>query len=86
LLQSRVTGVDLPQVIEKFWHYRPTDEPQSGERAMSYPALTLGATPATLIVSGPWTAAQSASLEQLVATSPLIDARRANVLEKALSS
>ena len=62
---------------------RPT---QSGERAMSYPALTLGATPATLIVSGPWTAAQSASLEQLVATSPLIDARRANVLEKALSS
>ena len=53
---------------------------------MSYPALTLGATPATLIVSGPWTAAQSASLEQLVATSPLIDARRANVLEKAFSS
>ena len=43
---------------------------------MSYPALTLGATPATLIVSGPWTTAQSASLERLVATSPSIDVRR----------
>ena len=29
---------------------------------MNVPALTLGANPATLIVSGPWTAAQSASL------------------------
>jgi phospholipid/cholesterol/gamma-HCH transport system permease protein len=47
---------------------------------MSYPALTLGAAPATLIVSGPWTTAQSASLERLVATSPLIDARRRNVV------
>ena len=45
---------------------------------MSYPALTLGATPATLIVSGPWTTAQSASLERLVATSPSIDAQRRN--------
>ena len=43
---------------------------------MSNPALTLGAAPATLIVSGPWTAAQSASLERLVATSPSIDAQR----------
>jgi phospholipid/cholesterol/gamma-HCH transport system permease protein len=47
---------------------------------MSYPTLTLGATPATLIVSGPWTTAQSASLERLVATSPSIDAQRRNVV------
>ena len=47
---------------------------------MSYPALTLGAAPATLIVSGPWTTAQSASLERLVATSPSIDAQRRNVV------
>ena len=53
---------------------------------MSYPALTLGANPGNPDRDGPWTAAQSASLEQLVATSPLIDARRANVIEKALSS
>jgi len=47
---------------------------------MSLPALTTGATPTTLIVSGPWTAAQAASLEQLVTTSPSIDARRRNIV------
>jgi phospholipid/cholesterol/gamma-HCH transport system permease protein len=48
--------------------------------AMSCPALTLGATPATLIASGPWTAAQSASLERLLATLPSIDTQRRNVI------
>ncbi len=47
---------------------------------MSIPALTLGATPTTLIVSGPWIAAQAASLEQLVTTSPSIDARRRDIV------
>jgi phospholipid/cholesterol/gamma-HCH transport system permease protein len=47
---------------------------------MSSPALTLGATPATLIASGPWTAAQSTLLERLVATLPLIDAQRRSVV------
>jgi phospholipid/cholesterol/gamma-HCH transport system permease protein len=46
---------------------------------MSSPALTLGATPATLIASGPWTAAQSASLERLLAALPSIEPRRRNV-------
>ena len=49
------------------------------EGVLNFPALTLGANPATLIVSGPWTAAQSVSLEQLVATSPSISAQRRNV-------
>ena len=44
---------------------------------MSYPALTIGATPATLVVSGPWTAAQSVSLERLAAAYfPTIDAQK----------
>ena len=47
---------------------------------MSLPALTAGATPTTLIVSGPWTAAQATSLEQLVTTSPSIDARRRDIV------
>jgi len=47
---------------------------------MSNPALILGTTPATLVVSGPWTAAQSALLEQLVATLPSIDPQRRNVV------
>jgi phospholipid/cholesterol/gamma-HCH transport system permease protein len=47
---------------------------------MSYPALTLGATPATLIASGPWTAAQSASLERLLAALPSIEPQRRNVI------
>jgi len=47
---------------------------------MSSPALTLGATPATLIVSGPWTAAQSALLERLLAALPSIDSRRRDVV------
>jgi len=47
---------------------------------MSSPALTLGATPATLIVSGPWTAAQSALLERLLAALPTIDSRRRDVV------
>jgi phospholipid/cholesterol/gamma-HCH transport system permease protein len=47
---------------------------------MSCPALTPGATPATLIVSGPWTAAQSAYLERLVAASPSIDARLKSIV------
>jgi phospholipid/cholesterol/gamma-HCH transport system permease protein len=47
---------------------------------MSSPALTLGATPATLIASGPWTATQSASLERLLATLPSIDTQRRNVV------
>ena len=46
---------------------------------MNFPALTLGANRATLIVSGPWTAAQSGSLEQLVAASPSINAQRGKV-------
>jgi len=47
---------------------------------MSNPTLILGTTPATLVVSGPWTAAQSALLEQLVATLPSIDPQRRNVV------
>ena len=47
---------------------------------MSSPALTVGATPETLIVSGPWTAAQAALLERLVATLPSIDPPRRNVV------
>src|SRR5690349_10681689 len=47
---------------------------------MSSPALTFGATPETLIVSGPWTAAQSPLLERLVATLPSIDPQRRNVI------
>jgi phospholipid/cholesterol/gamma-HCH transport system permease protein len=49
------------------------------EGVVSFPALTLDADPATLIVSGPWTAAQSVSLEQLVAASPSISTQRRNV-------
>ena len=47
---------------------------------MSYPALTIGATPATLVVSGHWTAAQSVSLERLAAALPTIDAQKKNVV------
>jgi ABC-type uncharacterized transport system auxiliary subunit len=47
---------------------------------MNSPELTLGGTPATLIASGPWTVAQSASLERLVATLPSIDPQRRNVV------
>jgi phospholipid/cholesterol/gamma-HCH transport system permease protein len=47
---------------------------------MSHPALTLGATPATLIASGPWTVAQSASLERLLAALPSIEPQRRNVI------
>ena len=47
---------------------------------MSCPALTIGTTPATLIVSGQWTAAQSVSLERLAATLPSIDAQKSNVV------
>jgi phospholipid/cholesterol/gamma-HCH transport system permease protein len=47
---------------------------------MNYPTLALGATPATLIAKGHWTAAQSASLERLVATLPPIDGGQKNVV------
>ena len=47
---------------------------------MNSPKLTLGGTPATLIASGPWTAAQSASLEQLVAALPSIDEQQRNMV------
>ena len=47
---------------------------------MSYPTLTPGPTPATLVAKGYWTAAQSASLEQLVAALPSIDERQRNVV------
>jgi phospholipid/cholesterol/gamma-HCH transport system permease protein len=47
---------------------------------MSSPTLTLGATPTTLIASGPWTAAQSASLERLLAALPSIEPQRRNVV------
>lgn len=47
---------------------------------MSYPTLTLGTTPATLIARGQWTAAQSASLERLVGTLPSIDGNQKNVV------
>ena len=47
---------------------------------MSYPTLTLGATPATLIAKGHWTAAQSGPLERLLATLPSIDGSQENVV------
>ena len=46
---------------------------------MSDPTLTRGA-PASLIASGPWTAAQSVSLERLAAALPTIDAQKKNVV------
>jgi phospholipid/cholesterol/gamma-HCH transport system permease protein len=46
---------------------------------MSDPTLTRGEAPTSLIASGPWTAAQSVSLERLVATLPAIDAQKKNV-------
>ncbi|MGB8136528.1 MAG: ABC transporter permease, partial [Pseudolabrys sp.] len=47
---------------------------------MSDPTLTRGGAPASLIASGPWTAAQSVSLERLAATLPSIDAQKNNVV------
>ena len=47
---------------------------------MSDPTLTRGGAPASLIASGPWTAAQSVSLERLAATLPSIDAQKKNVV------
>jgi phospholipid/cholesterol/gamma-HCH transport system permease protein len=47
---------------------------------MNYPTLTAGATPATLVAKGHWTAAQSASLELLVAALPSIDEQQRNVV------
>src|SRR5512143_4002537 len=47
---------------------------------MSDPTLTRGGAPASLIASGPWTAAQSVSLERLAAALPTIDAQRKNVV------
>jgi phospholipid/cholesterol/gamma-HCH transport system permease protein len=43
---------------------------------MSDPALTRGSAPESLVASGPWTAAQSVSLERLAAALPSIDARQ----------
>ena len=47
---------------------------------MSDPTLTRGESPAGLVASGPWTAAQSVSLERLAATLPSIDAQKKNVV------
>jgi phospholipid/cholesterol/gamma-HCH transport system permease protein len=47
---------------------------------MSDPTLTLGTSSATLIASGPWTAAQSVSLERLAAALPTVDLQRKNVV------
>jgi len=47
---------------------------------MSDPTLTRGGSPSSLIASGPWTAAQSVSLERLAATLPTIDARKKDVV------
>ena len=47
---------------------------------MSDPTLTRGVSPASLIASGPWTAAQSVSLERLAAALPAIDAQKKNVV------
>src|SRR4029078_1610519 len=47
---------------------------------MTDPTLIRGGTPASLVASGPWTAAQSVSLERLAATLPSIDAQKKNVV------
>jgi phospholipid/cholesterol/gamma-HCH transport system permease protein len=47
---------------------------------MTDPTLTRGGSPSTLIASGPWTAAQSVSLERLAAALPTIDARKKDVV------
>jgi phospholipid/cholesterol/gamma-HCH transport system permease protein len=47
---------------------------------MSDPALTRGGAPESLVASGPWTAAQSVSLERLAATLPSIDTQKKNVM------
>ena len=43
---------------------------------MSNPTLTHGAAPESLVAGGPWTAAQSVSLERLAAALPTIDAHK----------
>src|SRR5690349_25041981 len=47
---------------------------------MSDPTLTRGGSPASLVASGPWTAAQSVSLERLAAALPPVDAQRKNIV------
>jgi phospholipid/cholesterol/gamma-HCH transport system permease protein len=47
---------------------------------MSDPTLVHGGTPASLIASGPWTAAQSVSLERIAATLPSVHAQKNNMI------
>ena len=46
---------------------------------MSDPTLTRGVSPASLIASGPWTAAQTVLLERLVVTLPPVDVRQKDI-------
>jgi hypothetical protein len=50
---------------------------------MSNPTLTHGAAPESLVAGGPWTAAQSVSLERLAAALPTIDAHKVVITFRA---